>query len=116
MAAVKERDVAMQEKMIGDLENRVFELIAFWQQSQQQQQWYFPKTSWTSLAGDANKAIEDWAGSFERTGERDYSPGYARMLAGERDFSEEADYELLRKNAIHLYALINLTLSTEQGT
>ncbi len=114
MAAVKERDVALQKKMVGDLESRVFELVAFWQHSQTQPQWYFPKTSWISLGDEPDKTVEAWVGSYERKGaERDYSPGYARLLAGERDFSDKDDYGLLHDNARHLRDLITLKLETE---
>lgn len=117
MRAVEQQDAGTRSRMIEDLEERVVGLLAFWKRSQRHPQWYFPKTSWEALGADANKTAEAWAGGFERKGERDYSLGYARLLAGERDFSDasDADYRLLIENAGLLATLITLTPETEQA-
>lgn len=117
MAALGEGDDFTAQHMVDKIEERVGSLIAFWQTSQQQPQWYFPKTSWAARGADASKTSAEWAGGFGGNGERDYSPGYAHLLAGERDFSDasEADYRLLKENAGLLAALITLTPETEKA-
>ena len=113
MAALNDGDSASAQTMLDDIESRVAGLLAFWQQSLQQPQWYFPATSWAAIGDDESAAIEKWAGGFGTNGERDYSGGYARLLAGERDFADDSDYTLLRANAIHLHELITLTPEAE---
>ena len=114
MDAVNRGDSIAAQTMIGDIERRVAGLLAFWQQSQQQPQWYFPRTSWAAVGEESGAATAKWVGDYQQTGERDYSGGYARLLAGERDFSDEIDYALLRENADRLRELITLTPETER--
>ena len=95
--------------MLDDLERRVAGLLDFWRRAQHEPQWYFPATSWALVARGPDKAREQWAGSpRSKKAERDYAPGYARLLAGDRDFNAGADAKLLQDNAQHLRALIDL--------
>ena len=56
----------------------------FFAASQRRPQWYFPRTSWAALDDDADAATGQWMGGEYQLGERDYAPGYAHLLAGER--------------------------------
>jgi exodeoxyribonuclease V gamma subunit len=48
---------------------------------------YFPKTAWVwATAEKRGQARAEWEGSDFKTGERDYAPGYARLLARDLDF------------------------------
>ncbi|MEO8010823.1 MAG: hypothetical protein ABI650_04180, partial [Dokdonella sp.] len=108
-------DRATMQRKLDDIEARVIGLLDFWEKSQQQPQWYFPSTSWIAVGGDSKAATAKWAGSHETTGERDYSNGYARLLAGERDFSDQHEYASLHDNATRLLDLISLTLTAERA-
>jgi len=94
--------------MLEDLARRVARLVDFWRAGQHEPQWYFPGTSWAIVHGGPDKARERWLGTRNIKGERDYAPGYARLLAGERDFAEGADLAALLRNAQRLGALIDL--------
>jgi len=94
---------------LEDLERRVAGLINFWRRAQREPQWYFPATSWALVMQGPEKAREQWAGSpRSKRAERDYAPGYARLLARDRDFDAGADLAALQANALHLRALIDL--------
>ena len=108
-------DAATQARRLADLERRVGGLLDFFAISQRQPQWYFPKISWLALGDDADAASREWVGSDHHVGERDYAPGYARLLAGERDFSDAGDHAELARHAAHLRALIELDLAAEGG-
>ncbi len=88
----------------AELERRVAGLVGFWRAAQQRPQWYFPKTSWAALES-MEQAVAAWTGGYG-VGERDYAPGYAALLAGERDFQDAGDFALLYQNAAYLAALI----------
>ena len=107
-------DAAARATMLADLERRAAGLLAFWRRCREHPQWYFPAASWAALGGDARAVRATWCGSDHAVGERDYAPGYARVLAGERDFGEGRDYVLLRANAAHLRALIDLAATPER--
>jgi exodeoxyribonuclease V gamma subunit len=99
--------VALQARL-DDLASRVAQLLTLWRQAQQQPLAYFPKTSWAAL--DSNKphaaTAAWWSGGFGHIGERDYAPGYARLLAGDQRFeSGHHEYEELRALARRLHAL-----------
>jgi len=94
--------------MLDDLARRVARLVDFWRAGQHEPQWYFPATSWAIVHGGPEKARERWLGTRNAKGERDYAPGYARLLAGERDFAEGADLAALLRNAQRLGSLIDL--------
>jgi exodeoxyribonuclease V gamma subunit len=99
--------------MLRELEQRVTGLAEFWLRSQRHPQWYFPATSWAAVQGGIEAAAKRWKGGtdpFGKRGEREYTPGYARLLAGEREFDEGPDSKALLENAQHLQALINLGL------
>jgi len=95
--------------MRAELEHRVAELVAFAQRGQAAPQWYFPGTSWALVTAGPEKARECWLGMRGKKGERDYAPGYARLLAGARDFAADADFTRLFANARYLRALIDLS-------
>ena len=112
-AAFVAAEPAVQQARLADLERRVGGLLDFFAVSQRQPQWYFPATSWAALDDDASAASQAWLGSDHHTGERDYAPGYARLLAGERDFAGGVDLEQLAQHAQYLRALIELDFATE---
>jgi exodeoxyribonuclease V gamma subunit len=58
-----------------------------------------------------DKARDQWVGARGKTAERDYAPGYARLLAGDRDFCAGTDAKLLHDNAQRLRDLIDLAHS-----
>jgi exodeoxyribonuclease V gamma subunit len=104
-----ERARSDKHAMLEDLERRVAGLFEFWRRAQRSPQWYFPATSWALVARGPDKAREQWAGSpRSKKAERDYAPGYARLLAGDRDFNAGIDARLLQDNAQHLRVLIDL--------
>ena len=104
-----ERPRSDKHAMLEDLERRVAGLLDFWRRAQHEPQWYFPATSWALVARGPDKAREQWAGSpRSKKAERDYAPGYARLLAGDHDFNAGADAKLLQDNAQRLRALIDL--------
>ena len=94
--------------MLMDLERRVAGLLDFWRRGQHDPQWYFPATSWLLAMGDEDAARAQWTGSRNKKSERDYAPGYARLLAGERSFDGGIDFTALKENASHLRQLIVL--------
>ncbi|NCT67924.1 MAG: exodeoxyribonuclease V subunit gamma [Rhodanobacteraceae bacterium] len=107
---------AVRAKLLADLERRVAGLVEFFLTSQRQPQWYFPRTSWAAVGDDPAPAVAAWAGGYQQTGERDYGPGYARLLAGERDFGDAQDYDRLHAGAERLRALIRLDAAATEGT
>jgi len=102
-----------KEAMLHELDRRVGGLVEFWLRSQRHPQWYFPATSWAAVQGGIEAAAKRWSGStdpFGKRGEREYAPGYARLLAGEREFDAGAAADALLENAERLQSLINLAL------
>ncbi len=89
-----------------DLERRLGELLDFFLASQRRPQWYFPKTSWVALKGEPDAVSKAWLGAEQSLGERDYAPGYAHLLAGERDFGEGDEFDQLSRHAQRLADLI----------
>lgn len=100
-------DAAAQAQWRGDLERRIGALLDFFLASQRQPQWYFPKTSWAALQGKPDEATKAWLGGDFHVGERDYAPGYARLLGGERDFGAGEDFAELHRHADVLLGLID---------
>ena len=80
-------DDAAARAMLDALAARVAALLAIWQQAQQRPGRYFPRTSWAALDEKDDAARQAWEGGSFATGERDYAPGYARLLAGEANFA-----------------------------
>ena len=71
------------------LEDRLVRLIAWWQSAAQHPLRYFPRTSWAAWQAAHDEGVDvaslvrkAWTSADFRTGERDYAPGYAAMLAG----------------------------------
>ncbi|GAB3746884.1 exodeoxyribonuclease V subunit gamma [Lysobacter olei] len=74
--------------MHADLQSRVCRLLDYWTAAREAPRWYFPKTSWAAVQkSGTDAASQQWTGGSQSVGERDYAPGYARLLAGDRDFA-----------------------------
>ena len=116
-------DVERRRIMLEDLRRRVIALIDFWRASQAQPQWYFPKAAWETVKESARKSAGDeaepgvgaaWMSSSGGIGERDYTPGYAWLLAGDVAFDADSDeLAALFTNAAKLKAWITLEPSLE---
>ena len=106
-ASLSERD-----RLLADLEHRVAQLVQWWSQAQGQPRWYFPKSAWKAIqptihsirGGGAGEDCDDEGAagpaSIDSTwvathvggvGERDYAPGYSRLLTGSVDFAAGSD-------------------------
>ncbi|MGV8940119.1 MAG: exodeoxyribonuclease V subunit gamma [Lysobacter sp.] len=109
MQATRNADDRLRDRMLDRLERQVTGLVDFYQDALHAPLWYFPKTSWSS-AESPQKARATWVGGFSM-GERDYSPGYARLLAGDREFDGGTDYQQLLATAERLRALITLSVT-----
>lgn len=105
LAAAPETAREMREALAA----RVAALLTIWRQAQQQPLPYFPRTSWAALDEKADAARQAWEGGFA-TGERDYAPGYARLLAGETSFADgQPPHAELQALALRLARLIDPT-------
>jgi exodeoxyribonuclease V gamma subunit len=109
-------DAAAQAQRLADLERRVAGLLDFFRDAQRRPPWYFPKTSWKALDGDPAAVSHVWIGGDHHVGERDYAPGYARLLAGERDFTAAADHAELHRQALRLREWIGLGPASAEDT
>jgi exodeoxyribonuclease V gamma subunit len=113
----------LRKNMLDDLQQRVVALIAFWRESQGRPHWYFPKASWETVkdpgSGKAADGRHDetahgvggtWIADHQGgTGERDYSPGYAQLLAGDIEFADDTpELAALASAARQLKAWITL--------
>ena len=88
---------------------RVAALLSIWRQAQRQPLPYFPRTSWAALDDKPDAARQAWEGGFA-TSERDYAPGYARLLAGEMNFADgQPDHAQLQALAERLAGLIEFS-------
>lgn len=97
------------EAMRDELAERLDQLIVFWHGAQSRPRWYFPKTSWCAATGAADKVTATFVGGDHSTGERDYAPGYAALLAGDIDFAPGSGArQQLDSNARLLRQLIQL--------
>ena len=105
--AIKGGNSEIANAMRDDLRRRVDGLITFWKQSVIVPRWYFPKTSSVVAPAQPQSASAIWLGSDNAMGERDYAPGYARMLAGDRNFDDGVDFQQLCANAAQLRSLID---------
>lgn len=93
--------------MLDALAARVAALLAIWRQAQHQPLPYFPRTSWAALDDKPDAARQAWEGGFA-TGERDYAPGYARLLAGEMNFADgQPGHAEMQALAVRLWHLID---------
>ncbi|MEO7065750.1 MAG: exodeoxyribonuclease V subunit gamma [Rhodanobacter sp.] len=116
--------------MLAELQQRVAKLVNWWVDAQSAPRWYFPKASWETVkdqvyadarATDASDAAPSapvsvgstWTSPFG-TGERDYAPGYAHLLAGELDFADgSSELAQLAEFAGELQLCIALNSATE---
>ncbi|MFC0678910.1 exodeoxyribonuclease V subunit gamma [Lysobacter korlensis] len=114
IACARAGDRAACDRLLASLRERLGRLLEFWLQAQASPVWYFPKTSWAAATNPA-RANDAWSGGWNHVGERDYGPGYARLLAGEREFRVDTpDHELLERTARQLYRLIHLSLELDE--
>lgn len=99
-AAWQAAEAGQGEAMLADLRRRLRRLLAWWQAAQQQPELYFPRSSWVAVAGDDQEEADSkrinrlrivWAGSDYGTGERDFGPGYSRLLGGDLQFDFASD-------------------------
>ena len=103
LAAAPETARAMRDALTA----RVAALLAIWRQAQHQPLPYFPRTSWAALDDKPDAARQAWEGGFA-TGERDYAPGYARLLAGQANFADgQPQHAELQALALRLARLID---------
>ncbi|KRE97023.1 hypothetical protein ASG87_00180 [Frateuria sp. Soil773] len=107
-------DASAARAMLDGLARRVGALLAIWRQAQRRPVSYFPRTSWAALDEKPEAAQWAWEGDFA-TGERDYAPGYARLLAGDAHFEPgHPDHAALQALARRLAALIDLSAAGEE--
>ena len=111
--AIKQGKQHSSRDMLADLRERLASLIEFWKQSIIEPRWYFPNTSAAANRDKPGAASATWLGGDRSTGERDYSPGYSRLLGGDRAFNAGDDFERLCSNADQLRALIDLRVGSE---
>ncbi len=100
----QQADVSRRESMRAQLTASVIELLALVVQAQVQPSAYFPRTA---SARDPAKA---WLSGFSNMGERDYAPGYARLLAGEVTFADAAEHAALQAVVERIEAALALPL------
>jgi len=99
-------DDASRRTMRAQLAASVGELLAMFVQAQQQPSVYFPKTAF------ARNPAEAWLGGFNM-GERDYGPGYARLLAGDLAFAGAAEHAALQAVIQRIEGALALPLPRE---
>jgi len=113
--------VAAQEEhrasLLADLRARVVSLLDHWWTLQSDPHWYFAKTSWAAAKAKPDIATDPvvaaWDG-YKGSGERNYSTGYERLLAGDAMFARESeDRARLDAIATALLDAINLNLVAE---
>ena len=110
-------DGAGRVRLLADLRARVVSLLDHWWTLQSDPHWYFAKTSWAAANAKPDVATDPvaaaWDG-YKGSGERNFSSGYERMLAGEAMFGREGP-ERARLDAIAtaLLEAISLTLAAE---
>lgn len=104
-------DATGVRRNLDALAARLGALLRLWQRAQQQPLRYFPKTSWAALGDKPDAAHRAWQATGHGTGERDYAPGYAWLLAGEMEFApEHPQFVELQALAQQLRALIDVTV------
>jgi len=123
--ALLHADDGQRAALLGDLEDRVARLLHWWHEAQHRVLWYFPRTSWEAVRLQSDAPAQDpaqaarardsaigkaWFDPWRGTGEREYSPGYNRLFAGERRFAAgEPELELLLHFAGELDRCITLS-------
>ena len=99
-------DAAARGEMHQHLQARVERLLALYLQAQRAPLAYFPKSS--TAAGLGRSIDAAWAGGYHQTGERDYAPGYAQVLAGQAPFDDPAQRGALIEIAQELERFLDL--------
>jgi len=110
------QSLAADAGRLPQLRAQVLGLLDIWHAAQVQPDWYFPRSSSAALTA-ASKGPEAvaravataWAGQGDHsTGERDYAPGYARLLATGRapDDPDTPEFARLCALALQIGALI----------
>lgn len=100
-----------------DLGARLVRLVELWQRAEQQPLAYLPKTSWAAATNVDERRLDAmrkaWAPGDFGTGERDYAPGYAQLLARGADLVEpdSADANALIAHATELIDLIEFDIA-----
>lgn len=79
---------ARRTHLRDELLARVGELVRFYDAAAIRPPCYFPRSSWAAHRG--RDIDEVWVGGKQRKGERDYEPGYNRLLAGDLRFAVDA--------------------------
>lgn len=94
---------ARRKRMRDELHTRLGHLLRFYSDAAATPPCYFPRSSWAALNG--GKIEQVWIGGHARKGERDFEPGYNRLLAGDHDFADDdAARNTLIAHARHLDA------------
>lgn len=90
------------------LQVRLMRLLALYRQAEQQPLAYFPKASAALLTNGNVRGA--WLGSDHGLGERDYAPGYARLLGGDVTFwrDDHPAFTTFRSTATGIAALLDL--------
>jgi exodeoxyribonuclease V gamma subunit len=125
----------LRTTMLGELEQRLAQLLAWWIAAQSAPRWYFPKSAWEAIKdrvcsaktkvsekseGEADDAASPeppitigsaWIATHKGgTGERDYAPGYSHLLAGEVEFVDDStELQALAAFAMELHECISMT-------
>lgn len=102
--AWRQADTSHRESMRAQLTASVIDLLSMFVQAQAQPSAYFPKTAF------ARDPAKTWLSGFSHKGERDYAPGYARLLAGEVTFAGDAEQAALQAVAARIEAALALPL------
>ncbi len=120
---------AEREARGQDLQQRVRQLIDGWRAAQDTPRWYFPRSAWETVRptiyakprkpGAAPPVVGvggAWLQTHGGIGERDYAPGYNRLLAGEVDFADGSPpLAALHEFALALHACISLASTSQDG-
>ncbi len=117
-------DARGEQTLLVELEQRVAQLLRWWMRAQGHPRWYFPKTAWKAIQPAIKAGIgandvatpppasveSTWVATHDGgTGERDYSPGYSRLMAGAVDFDDgSSELGELHAFALELYRCIDL--------
>lgn len=96
-------DADLRRRMLADLRQRLGALVALLQLARAGRSWFYPKSAWAAIArppqpsDDLQAWFETVAGEVAKVwsvdhgdakGERDYAPGYARLLEGDLVFGD----------------------------
>ncbi len=110
--AWQQADARLRDTMRAQLTASVADVLGLFVQAQQQPTAYFPKTA--SATASARDPANAWLGGFS-IGERDYAPGYARLLAGEITFTGEDEKAALQAIVDRIEGALALPLAQGDG-